>query len=123
MRTLSARIVLGPIERGCATASTPEYLEYVLDLLDGVPDVSSRKMMGEYRNIRNRSDIDPGGKFDVIAHRTPSSIEIEHNGTKMEVNPRTTAQMIKHLPRYKRGRQSGFFHAVPVRGAMGLPRT
>ena len=48
MRTLSARIVLGPIERGCATASTPEYLEYVLDLLDGVPDVSSRKMMGEY---------------------------------------------------------------------------
>ena len=29
-------------------ASTPEYLEYVLDLLDGVPEVSSRKMMGEY---------------------------------------------------------------------------
>lgn len=29
-------------------ASTPEYLEYVLDLLTGVPEVSSRKMMGEY---------------------------------------------------------------------------
>ena len=29
-------------------ASTPEYLEYVLDLLAGVPEVSSRKMMGEY---------------------------------------------------------------------------
>ena len=29
-------------------ASTPEYLEYVLDLLSGVPEVSSRKMMGEY---------------------------------------------------------------------------
>lgn len=29
-------------------ASTPEYLEYVLDLLVGVPEVSTRKMMGEY---------------------------------------------------------------------------
>lgn len=29
-------------------ASTPEYLEYVLDLLDDVPDVTYRKMMGEY---------------------------------------------------------------------------
>lgn len=54
-------------------------------------------------NIRNRSDVDPGGKFDVIAHGTPSSIEIEHNGTKMEVNSRTAAQMIKRLPGYKRG--------------------
>lgn len=29
-------------------ASTPEYLEYVLDLLAGVPEISSRKMMGEH---------------------------------------------------------------------------
>lgn len=29
-------------------ASSPEYLEYVLDLLREVPDVTSRKMMGEY---------------------------------------------------------------------------
>lgn len=28
--------------------STPEYLEYVLDLLREVPDVTYRKMMGEY---------------------------------------------------------------------------
>ena len=28
--------------------STPEYLEYVLDLLRDVPEVSYRKMMGEY---------------------------------------------------------------------------
>ena len=54
-------------------------------------------------NIRNRSDVDPGGKFDVIAHGTPSSIEIEHNGTKMEVNSRTAAQMITRLPGYKSG--------------------
>lgn len=29
-------------------ASTPEYLEYVLDPLTGVPKISARKMMGEY---------------------------------------------------------------------------
>lgn len=28
--------------------SSPEYLEYVLDLLADVPEVSTRKMMGEY---------------------------------------------------------------------------
>lgn len=29
-------------------ASTPEYLEYVLDLLQGLDDLTYRKMMGEY---------------------------------------------------------------------------
>lgn len=29
-------------------ASSGEYLEYVLDLLAGVPEVTTRKMMGEY---------------------------------------------------------------------------
>ena len=29
-------------------ASTPEFLEYVLELLSDVPDVTTRKMMGEY---------------------------------------------------------------------------
>lgn len=29
-------------------ASTPEYLEYVLDLLQGLDDITHRKMMGEY---------------------------------------------------------------------------
>ena len=29
-------------------ASTPEYLAYVLDLLASVPEVTTRKMMGEY---------------------------------------------------------------------------
>lgn len=29
-------------------ASSAEYLDYVLDLLDEVPEVTTRKMMGEY---------------------------------------------------------------------------
>jgi filamentous hemagglutinin len=53
------------------------------------------------RFIRKRADVDPGGKFDIIAHGTASSIEIEHNGTKMQVNSRTAARLIKQLPEYK----------------------
>ena len=34
--------------KGCDMASSAEYLEYVLDLLADVPEVTTRKMMGEY---------------------------------------------------------------------------
>lgn len=55
------------------------------------------------RNIRKRKDIDPGGKFDVIAHGRPNSMQIEHNGKKIDVNSRTAAQMISRLPGYRKG--------------------
>ena len=42
--------------------STPEYLEYVLDLLAEVPDVSTRKMMGEYVVYASGKVI--GGVYD-----------------------------------------------------------
>ena len=35
--------------------------------------------------IRKRKDVDPDGKFDLIAHGTSNSIEIEHNGKKILV--------------------------------------
>jgi filamentous hemagglutinin len=50
--------------------------------------------------IRSRKDIDSGGKFDVIAHGTASTIEIDHNGTKVQVNSRTAARLIKQLSGY-----------------------
>ncbi len=43
-------------------ASSSEYLEYVLDLLADVPQVSSRKMMGEY--LLYASDKLFGGIYD-----------------------------------------------------------
>ena len=65
--------VLGPIERGYDMTSTPEYLEYILDLLDGVPDVSSRKMMGEY--VLYASGKVFGGIYDdrFLVKKTPTS--------------------------------------------------
>ena len=52
------------------------------------------------RNIRNRKDVDPGGKFDIIAHGTASSMQVEHNGKKIQIDSRTAAKLIKKLPGY-----------------------
>ena len=40
--------LLGFTQRGLCMASSAECLEHVLDLLADVPEVSARKMMGEY---------------------------------------------------------------------------
>ena len=54
-------------------ASTPEYLEYVLDLLDDVPEVTHRKMMGEYVLYAEGKII--GGIYDdrFLVKKTPTS--------------------------------------------------
>lgn len=52
------------------------------------------------RFIRRRCDVDPSGKFDLIAHGTPRGIQIEHNGDKILVNSRVAAQLIRRLPGY-----------------------
>ena len=53
--------------------------------------------------IRKRKDVDLGGMFDLIAHRTANKIELEHNGKKVFVNSRTVAKLIKIMPGYKKG--------------------
>ena len=50
--------------------------------------------------IARRTDIDPNGMFDVIAHGTPDGIEIIRKGTKITVNSRTAARLIEQLPGY-----------------------
>ena len=56
-------------------ASTPEYLEYVLDLLGGVEDITTRKMMGEYVVYASGKVI--GGIYDdrFLVKKTPASLE------------------------------------------------
>jgi TfoX/Sxy family transcriptional regulator of competence genes len=54
-------------------ASSVEYLEYVLDLLADVPDVTTRKMMGEYLIYSSGKLF--GGVYDdrFLVKDTPAS--------------------------------------------------
>lgn len=51
-------------------------------------------------NIKNRKDVDANGFFDVIAHGTPVSIEISHNGSKIQIDHRVAARLIKNDKSY-----------------------
>lgn len=69
-------------------ASTPEYLEYVLDLLSDVPEVSTRKMMGEYLLYAQGTLV--GGVYDdrLLLKDTPATraalptLEVPYEGAK-----------------------------------------
>ena len=56
-------------------ASNPEYLEYVLDLLRDVPEVTHRKMMGEY--LLYSGGVLFGGIYDdrFLLKDTPAASE------------------------------------------------
>ena len=100
-------------------ASTPEYLEYVLDLLADVPEVTHRKMMGEY--IVYVSGKIVGGIYDdrFLVKKTPSScnmlsaIEIPYEGAAEmllvdiedhEAVSELVAAMVQELPESKKRR-------------------
>lgn len=55
------------------------------------------------QNIRKRRDVDPNGKFDVIAHGTTHSIMVEYAGKEVEVDSRLAASLIARQPNYKKG--------------------
>lgn len=57
-------------------ATSKEYLEYVLDLLADVPEVTYRKMMGEY--ILYSSGKIFGGIYDdrFLVKKTPASLDV-----------------------------------------------
>lgn len=50
--------------------------------------------------IAKRRDVDSGGYFDIIAHGTPSEIEITNNGVKTAIAWRNAARLIRNLPGY-----------------------
>lgn len=50
------------------------------------------------RNIRNRSDVDPGGVFDLIAHGTSDGVQVEHLGSTLTINSRVAASRVRRLP-------------------------
>lgn len=55
------------------------------------------------RNIRMRRDVDPDGKFDVVAHGTKYSIAIEYAGKEVEIGSRIAARLIVRQSGYKKG--------------------
>lgn len=59
------------------------------------------------QNIKKRKDVDPNGLFDLIAHGTSRTIEVEHNGKKIQIDSRTTAKLI--------GKASGYRKGQPIR--------
>lgn len=52
--------------------------------------------------ISRRKDVDVNGVLDIVAHGSPNSIQISHNGKNIEIDSRTLAKMIKRNPQYKR---------------------
>lgn len=52
--------------------------------------------------ISRRKDVDVNGVIDIVAHGTPNSIQISHNGIDVEINSRTLAKMIQKNPQYKK---------------------
>lgn len=46
--------------------------------------------------IRKRSDVDVDGFYDIIAHGTAKTIEIEHNGRTVELDHRSFARLLSY---------------------------
>lgn len=51
-------------------------------------------------NIKRRKDVDANGFYDVIAHGTPTTIEINHNGAKIQIDHRTVSRLLKNDKNY-----------------------
>lgn len=57
---------------------------------------------GFFDYISRRKDVDVNGVLDVVAHGSPNSVQVSHNGKDIQINSRTLAKMIKRNPQYKR---------------------
>lgn len=55
-----------------------------------------------FDNISRRSDIDPHGRFDIVGHGSPVSIQVEINGVQRQLNARTISRLLSHNAKYKR---------------------
>jgi len=53
-----------------------------------------------FNNISKRSDVDPNGYFDVVAHGSPNKIQIETPNGSVLVDHRTSARLIQQQPGY-----------------------
>jgi uncharacterized Zn-binding protein involved in type VI secretion len=56
-----------------------------------------------FRNASKRTDVDPNGYFDVIAHGSPNKIQVQTQKGPVLVNHRVAARLIKQSPGYSKG--------------------
>lgn len=101
-------------------ASSPEYLEYVLDLLADIEDISMRKMMGEYLVYASGKLI--GGVYDdrfllkstAASRAALATVEIPYEGASemmlVDIEGKTAiatlvAEMLPELPEPKKRRR------------------
>lgn len=53
------------------------------------------------RYVANRSDVDPNGMYDVVAHGNWRSIEIHSGGKDIIIDSRQAAKLIRKQPGFK----------------------
>ena len=51
--------------------------------------------------IKKRKDIDVNGFYDIIAHGTTKTIQIQHNGVPVDITHRTAARLFANDPNFK----------------------
>ncbi|MCM1523057.1 MAG: hypothetical protein NC120_01255 [Ruminococcus sp.] len=51
--------------------------------------------------IKNRNDVDTNDFYDIIAHGSEISIDIQHNGQTITVNHRVASRLFKQNKQYK----------------------
>lgn len=53
--------------------------------------------------IRKRKDVDLNGFYDIIAHGSPTTIQVQHNGATIEINHRVAAKLFLQDKNYHGG--------------------
>ena len=51
--------------------------------------------------IKRRKDIDTNGFYDIIAHGSPTTIQIQHNGVTIDIDHRTAAKLFLRDKKYQ----------------------
>jgi len=73
-----------------------------------------------FNYIRNRSDVDPGGVFDIVAHGATSAIQIELNGKVQLMDARFISRMMKHNQKYGKKQPIRLLSCLTGREANGF---
>lgn len=79
------------------------HMRYVSGNISFMPKKGEKSLFAKY--IANRSDIDPNGTFDIIAHGSWKEIEINSVNGAIGVDSRQAAKIIKRLTGFKKAKK------------------